>query len=255
MWWRWGKRKRISVIIPFESADPERIRILEWVLRYWKRELPHAQIIVAGNKEIPFHKTKAVNDGFRRARGDVIVIMDADCYMSGRTIEVLADRIREARSEGRHLWYIPYRRFYRLNKEASFLLLASSPSKPLLIPDPPPAAWVEHLETHSSGHYWGALIQVLPREAFVAAGGMDLRFQGWGGEDVSFMHAVDTIWGKHKTFDGPVFHIWHPIIRGKWKYTRQWPGQPTAEMNDQLSGRYENALGDPERMQRLLDER
>ena len=252
MWWWRRKRERISVIIPFQSADPDRIRIFEWVYRYWKRALPDAEIIVAGNSEIPFHKTQAVNEGVDRSCGDIIVIMDGDCYMDARTIEVLAQRIREARREGRHLWYIPYRRFYRLNKFASELLLQSPPRHPLHISDPPPADWVEHLETHSSGHYWGALIQVMPREAFYAAGGMDLRFQGWGGEDVSFMHAVDTVWGRHKTFDGPVFHIWHPVIPGRWRYTRQWPGQPTAEMNDQLSSRYVDALGDRARMQRLI---
>jgi hypothetical protein len=241
----------ISIIIPFQSEDPVRLAIFDWVYRYWRNALPDAEIIVAGNGETPFHKTRAVNDGVARSHGDILVIMDGDCYMSALTITALAGRIRQARSEGRKLWYIPYRRFYRLTKAASEKLLFSSPEHPLYISDPPLHGWAEHVETSSSGHWWGALIQVMPREAFVAADGMDLRFQGWGGEDVSFMHKVDTLWGKHKTFNGPVFHIWHPVIPGKWKHTRQWEGQPTPEMNDALSTRYEEAIGDPERMRRV----
>lgn len=258
--WPWKRHhhpkqdERISIIIPFESIDPDRLRIFEWVLAYWHSHMPEAEIIVAGNKEVPFHKTLAVNEGVSRSCGDILVIMDGDCYMSAKTIKELAENIRQARKENRKLWYVPYRRFYRLTKQASAHLLRSSPECPLSISDPPPHDWVEHRETSSSGHWWGALIQIMPREAFIEAGGMDIRFQGWGGEDVSFMHAVDTVWSRHKTFDGPVFHIWHPVIPGRWKHTRQWEGQPTAEMNDQLSGRYVDAIGDPALMRRVISE-
>jgi hypothetical protein len=257
--WPWKRKHKrhnelISIIIPFQSFDPVRLRIFEWVLQYWHDHLPEAEIIVAGNDEIPFHKTLAVNEGVQRARGDILVIMDGDCYMSADTVREVANRIRQARRENRKLWYVPYRRFYRLNERASEALLHTHPQDPLRIPDPPPSNWVEHMETSSSGHWWGALIQVMPREAFIEAGGMDIRFQGWGGEDVSFMHAVDTVWSRHKTFDGPVFHIWHPVIPGRWKHTRQWPGQPTAEMNDQLSSRYVDAIGDEALMRRVITE-
>lgn len=243
--------QKISIIIPFSSTDPQRLRIFDWVYRYWTIALPEAEIIVAGSDSVPFHKTRAVNEGLVRTTGDIIVIMDADCYMSAQTIRILAGRIRQARREGRRLWYIPYRRFYRLTQFASELLLDTPPKHPLEITDPPPPGWAEHVETASSGHWWGALIQVMPREAFVAVDGMDERFRGWGGEDVSFMFKVDTLWGKHKTFNGPVFHIWHPIIKGRWKHTRQWVGQTEPEINDALAARYLEALGDPARMKQV----
>ena len=117
----------------------------------------------------------------------------------------------------------------------------------------PPEDWQFHpYHNTSSGHWWGALIQIMPREAFELVGGMDERFRGWGGEDVSFMRALDTLYGKHRTFNGPVYHLWHPTIPGLWKGTRQWEGQDGPEMNDWLAYRYDQAVGDPERMRKVL---
>ena len=245
----------ISFIIPFHGDNARRSEIFDWVLPYWRNEMPESEFLIIDNADVPFHKTKAINEGARQAHGDVFVIMDADCYMDPNILRHCVSEIRREREAGHKLWYIPYRRFFRLTEEASNRLLSSSPFDPIRFPDPPPAnELVAGGETASSGHYWGALIQVMPREAFIITGGMDERFQGWGGEDVSFMHAVDTLWAKHKTYNGPVFHIWHDVIPGKWKHTRQWEGQPHAEMNDPLSWRYIECLGDKRRMRNLVNE-
>ena len=98
------------------------------------------------------------------------------------------------------------------------------------------------------------MAQVLPWEAFWEVGGMDPRFRGWGGEDVSFMRAVDTMWGKHKSTDNDVLHLWHPKIPGRYQLTRQWQGQPRPEMNNLLAGRYHEATGNLEKMRALLEE-
>jgi glycosyltransferase involved in cell wall biosynthesis len=249
----WHRRHQISLLVPFRADFPERERNWAWLKQYWKYELPDAEVIVGTNLDVPFCKTAAVNDAFRKCHGDVIVILDADCYISGEIITACAENIRAQRRKGRKLWYIPYRRFYRLNEDASLQLLASSPSDPLRFSDPPPASDLENLPASASyGHWYAALIQILPRKAFIEAGGMDENFAGWGGEDISFMYAVDTLYAKHRTFDGPVYHIAHPVIKGDWQATRQWVGQPTAEMNDALAGRYAYANGDKRLMRKLL---
>lgn len=256
--WHWWHRRRcvkISVLVPYRSDHALRSRTWHWLQVYWRYALPEAEFITGSNDETPFCKTAAVNDAFSRARGDVIVIMDADCYMDADVIRDCAREIREARKAGQKLWFIPYRRFYRLSKDAAKQLLLSDPLEPLTFGDPPPSREVEHIWRNSSGHWWGALIQIMPREAFELAGGMDERFKGWGSEDISFMHAVDTLYGKHKTANAPVYHLWHPSIGGKWLFTRQWSDQPVPEMNDPLATRYSTVLGDRARMKRLLDER
>ncbi len=254
-WWHRRRRAQISVLVPYRSDHALRSRTWHWLLAYWRHALPEAEFITGHNGETPFCKTAAVNDAFRRARGDVIVIMDADCYLDADVIRHCAREIRAARRADRPLWFIPYRRFYRLSRDAARRLLVSDPLNPLRFGDPPASADVEHVWRNSSGHWWGALIQVMPREAFELAGGMDERFKGWGSEDISFMHAVDTLFSKHKTVDAPVYHLWHPSIGGKWMFTRQWADQPVPEMNDPLATRYTRSRGDRARMRRLLSER
>jgi len=246
------KKELISLIVPFRADYPERARNWAWLRSYYEHALPEAEIIVGSNTEVPFRKTAAVNDAFSRAKGDVIVVLDADCYISADVIRSCAAQIRVARSERRKLWFIPYRRFYRLTEAASEQLLASDTEDPVVFGDPPKPWEFTVPQGVSFGHWYGALIQIMPREAFVAAGGMDKRFQGWGGEDVSFMHAVDTLYGRHKTFNGPVYHIHHPTIKGAWAQTRQWVGQAQPEMNDWLSDRYIRAVGDRARMNELV---
>ena len=233
------KRNTISLLVPFHSDRAEREANWHWLHDYWRHRLPDAELIVQDNLEVPFCKTAAVNAAFKRSHGDVIVIVDADCFIDSQVIEQCAARIREARAAGRTAWFIPYRRFYRLTKDATGVLAASDPKGPF----PPDQLEYERQHDPATGHHYAALIQILPREAFKTVGGMDERFKGWGGEDVSFMYAVDTLYGKHRTVDAPVYHLWHPFLRGRWKFTRQWFGQNAPEQNDQLATRYCDARG------------
>jgi predicted glycosyltransferase involved in capsule biosynthesis len=198
-------------------------------------------------------KTMAVNRARAKAHGDVYVILDADCYISGDIIADCAARIRKARRQGHRLWFVPYRHFFRLTPGATYKLVQSDPVHPYRFPSPPPAGDVEGREGSSFGHWFGALIQIMPREAFDMAGGMDKRFRGWGGEDVSFMHAVDTLYSRHKTTDNDVLHLWHQKEGNLWR-DRKWEGQAEPGTNDALSWRYYDCRGDRERMQRLVDE-
>ena len=245
-------KTKISLLVPFRTDNAERERNWSWLKAYWETQLPDAEIIIGTDDNVPFCKTSAVNDAFSRSSGDIIVILDADCYIDAESVTECARRIREARKTGKKLWFIPYRRFYRLTERASEFLLNSEPDEPYLFADPPPLDDLESTSGVSFGHWYGALIQIMPREAFVAVGGMDTRFRGWGSEDISFMHAVDTLFARHKTYNGPAYHVCHPTIQGRWKGTRQWAGQQKQEMNDWLSWQYDQAAGDYEEMKRVV---
>jgi hypothetical protein len=178
-WFRWRHRRgrSISLLVPFRPDTEYRARVWSWLQDYWRHELPGAEIVMGRNDDIPFSKTSAVNDAFRKAHGDIIVILDADCYIPGKVILGCARRIRQARRRRRRLWFIPYRHFYRLTQEATRRVLLSDPRHPLRFSDPPPPEMVDDAARNSGyGHWFGALIQIMPREAFIAAGGMDERF-------------------------------------------------------------------------------
>src|SRR5271167_1900757 len=113
----------ISIIIPFRCTDPTnpRVRNVEWMKRYWAKQLPGAEIIMGEDPhtDFPFSKSVAVNDAASRASGDVFVIVDADGYIGADAVMHCVKEIRSARRKGKKLWFVPYRQFYRLTEEAS----------------------------------------------------------------------------------------------------------------------------------------
>ncbi len=265
---RWLHRRGygISIVIPFRSPSvmDERVRNIEWLKTYWRTHLPGAEVIVGEDPDRgrAFSKSVAVNHGIARSKGDILVIVDADGYLPADAVLYCADEIRNARKRGRALWFIPYRKFYRLSNEATLRLLSSDTRTPYVYPEVVSPSDVLNLEDANPdiAHRYGALIQILPREAFEQVGGWDERFCGWGGEDHAAMRATDTLYGPHKTLPGRVFHLWHPMLgsQGKadlvdWR-ERRWEGQAGAGNNNDLSYRYYHAFGNPALMRRLVDE-
>lgn len=245
----------IDLIVPFTPGLTEdRDRIWAWLRRYWRRHLPGARIIIGYDSSVPFSKTAAVNAAAAKARGDILIILDADAYVSPELVLRCANEIRQARRRGRRLWFVPYRRCYRLSESATERVLTSSPRNPWRPDDPPLQTYLDH--DHGTrpqyGHHYMAMIAILPREAFEEVGGMDPRFSGWGGEDISFMRAVDTIYVNHKTVDHAVFHLRHDTLG--LGINRQWAGQTKRMPFALLGARYQAAYGDRARMLRLIAE-
>lgn len=258
----------ISILVPFHCPDHgnQRAKNWHWLKRYWKAQLPGAEIVMGEDwlsltdPFIPFSKSSAVNDAASRATGDIFAIIDADGYLESAAVLHAARKIRHAREHGRRLWFVPYRHFFRLNKEASARLLASNPYDPYEFPHPPPPCDIQNMSGSQHGHWFGAGAQIMPREAFECVGGWDERFRGWGGEDHAAMRAMDTLWWWHKTLPGQFLHVWHPMRSPKkedvWvEWTeRVWANQVEAGANDALSSKYYGAYGHYDRMRRLVEE-
>lgn len=247
-------RPQISLLVPFRASSnaPHRARIWQWLSRYWKHELPDAEIVIGRSWSKTFSKTEAVNDAASRARGRIFVILDSDTYIRGEVVLRCARAIEDAQRRGIKRWYIPYRHLYRLTESSTERVLTSNPCWPYRFPSPPPSDEVESTIGSMHGHRFGAMIQIMPREAFETVGCMDPRFKGWGGEDVAFLRAVDTLYAKHKTVDSDVLHLWHPRI-GDTVYDRMWEGQSRPGLNQQLANQYGRATGDRVRMRALVD--
>lgn len=222
------------------------------MLRYWAAELPDAEIILGTSNRRPFCKTQAFNRAIRSSHGKVLVLLDADAYMSGKPLERCADRILADPND--HLWFVPYRRLFRLSQAITYQIVHSDPTDPLRLTDPPDPFDIDGDPVMSSyGRRYGAMAMVIPREAFDALGGFDERFRGWGGEDASILRALDTLWGKHKSVNTAIYHLWHPKI-GDTHRERRWDGQTKANPNDRLASAYHRANRHPAAMRRLVDE-
>ncbi len=62
---------KISLLIPFSSKDPVRKESFRWLLKYWRHELPDAEIIIGRSHSKVFCKGRALNNAIRRSTGDV----------------------------------------------------------------------------------------------------------------------------------------------------------------------------------------
>ena len=250
--WLEKPQPKISLIIPFSSGDRTRKKLLKWLLEYWKHELPEAEIVIGKSKGKIFCKGEALNDAVQRSTGEVLVIIDSDAYLPGTVIEYCADRILENPCD--RLWFVPYRHLYRLTKRITKQILKSNPANPYRPPCHPPKEFIEN-NGHKSkyGHRYGAMIMIFPREAYDLLGCFDERFRGWGGEDVSLLRALDTLYGKHKTTRNCIFHLWHPFIGEDYK-NRKWKGQEHGNVNGDLAYRYHRATRKPEVMRKLVNE-
>lgn len=257
---RHRRRPQVSLLVPFRDDHEFRARVWHWLKEYWLDHLEDAEIVMGHDSRWPFSKATAVNDAASRARGRVFMIVDADTYLDSQYVQRYINDVDRTVRRGKRKWYIPYNKLYRLNAEATLAVLGTDPVSEYFIPSPPPAPWLDDspLQAHDQnsknyGHKYGALINILPREAFFMVGGMDPRFRGWGSEDVSFMRAVDTIYCQHELGYNDVIHLWHSRAGMSWD-TRRWVGQPDMVANSRLNQRYTMATSEPGFMKALTGE-
>jgi pyruvyltransferase len=245
---------QVSLLVPFRDDGEHRSRVWKWLRQRWRIAYPDAEIVMGRDASPIFCKAAAVNDAASRARGRTLVILDADTWLPPATVSGCADRIDAARTARRRAWFMPYDRIHRLSHETTLGLLDAEAG--VEMPLPPPRDWCEEIGEGSSSmaHSFGALAQIMPREAFLSAQGMDERFsEGWGGEDGSFLRALDTVWKQHEVVSGDAVHLWHATRGNDWR-DRKWAGQTRPNANSRLSHRYTQAASDPGAMRGLCDE-
>lgn len=245
------RHPQVSLLVPFKDDGMHRGEVWNWLRQYWRGVYPEAEIIQGHDDGSPFSKSTAVNQAASLARGRTFVVIDADAYLPASVIKGAADRIDQALHDKQRTWFIPYDRLYRLDEDYTKGLLKTSPSTP--IPLPPSESDLENTpESQTYGHKFGALCQIMPREAFGLVEGMDPRFRGWGCEDAAFLRSIDTLYGQHEVIPGPIAHLWHATTNTG--YNRQWQGQSWSSTNSRLYQRYINATAEPAGMRGLAAE-
>ena len=223
----------LSFLVPFRSSDPARVAAWRWVRR--RLEATGAEVVVGSDAGEPFSKAVALHDAFARSHGQLLVIGDADVAVHALQ---LTDAVRLV--EAGAPWAYPYTRVVRLSPRASADLMSGD--------------WLGHWDQANAeevrdGSPGGML--VIPREAWIATGGMDRRFRGWGGEDVAFRVALRTLWGLEVRVAGDLVHLWHPAQMAGGQ--RAWTPE-SRRRNAPLMKRYQRAAGSVPNMRALVAE-
>jgi hypothetical protein len=213
-----------SILVPFRTGDcPHRDAAWGHVRRRYESWPIHV-----GSCAGEWSKGSALAAARAGTSADVLVLADADSFVDADTLRAAINLV-ESRAVG---WVVPHRTVYRLNqKETSRVLAGAQPRLGATIRAPYPAVA-------------GGGITVVAASAFDDVRGVDDRYLGWGGEDLSFGWALETLAGQPARLDAPLVHLWHPHPAPNLR------GSPEAE---ELVARYRHARGVPRLMQALVD--
>lgn len=215
----------VAIVIPVGGEDPARVEALRWITNRYRRLHPDWEIH-HGHCRGEWSKGTAVADGLARTDADVLVIADGDSFVPDLTEAV--DLVC-----GGEPWVVPHRTVYRLGRNTSRAVLEGT--------DPVPRRAGCDRRPYVGPP--GGGIVAITRDAYNAVGGIDPRYLGWGGEDVSFGWALRTLVGHECRLNAPLFHLWHPHAAPMLR------GSPESEA---LVAQYTEAMGVPRLMRAVI---
>ena len=192
----------VSVVIAYRDMGCEHRRASARYVDAWCAQVAHVldgvwEIIRSkGTTDATFTRASAINNGVRRAAGQVIVQVDPDSLVaSPNQIEAALTLARQA--DG---LVLPHNRYLYLGPAATVDVLAGRPID------------VEPADCEFYGDNNVGNVTVFSRTTWEAAGGFDERFGLWGGDDGAFAYACDALAGPTRRVDGDVIHLWHPRL-------------------------------------------
>lgn len=146
----------------------------------------------------PFNKARACNRGYSASAEEVIAIVDADTLMDSRTFTAALNRVASHDEVIR-----PFSRLIELTEDQRDTYLQSA-----VLPQP--------TQTDRDDSREGDVIPLcggivfMQRARYFSVGGVDERFQGWGGEDDALSDALVRTGATIKVVrNEPAFHLWH----------------------------------------------
>lgn len=187
-----------AALMPSGITDEWRARARTYVEQWYARHFPEVELVTGECAQASeWSKGEAIADAFGKTSADVLVLADADSFMlDPGHLRTAIDLVRHAG----HPFAVPHSKVYRLRADET-----------TRIEDAPELA--PRLGYTARPVYEGPIgggITVVSREAFELVGGVDRRFLGWGGEDLAFGWALQTLAGKGQRLEGRLVHLWHP---------------------------------------------
>jgi predicted glycosyltransferase involved in capsule biosynthesis len=229
---------KISVLIPFKDAE-NRSDQFKWLHKRWESLGKDFEIVVSSDDgNIPFSKTIAVNNAYRKSTSDILAMVDADVWLDPQILLDAADFIRKSPNS----WVRPCEDVYRVNRENTNKILSISPD------DPFPNITKDDCE-RISGATGGVFI--FSKKQFETVGGMDSRFRGWGGEDNAWNTLMDSRFSEAVKWNKNLYHLWHPRDRDDSR-NAIWTGQ--SQRNTDLAKEYDVAATDKALLDKIIKE-
>lgn len=179
----------MHVVIPWAGRCWHRERALDWVKARYREHFPEWTIVIA-HYGTPGVKASAVMPAIKRARSDLIVVADADCWTDG--LARAAAMVTEGAA-----WAVPHGMVHRLTEEGTGALLAGDP-------------WQEQpLDRPAYQGLAGGGFVIAPRKTLLSVP-LDPAYVGWGQEDASWGLALHALAGDCWRGSSPLIHLWHP---------------------------------------------
>lgn len=221
-----------AVLMPTGITDEWREAARVYVLDWYARHFPDLPVVLG---EIPagdeWSKGAAVAAALQLApEVSTLVLADADSFMLDPVH--LREAIDLVDCAG-HPFAVPHQQVYRLRDNETRRLQGDPNAKPRLGYTARPAY---------EGPIGGG-ITVVSRAAFDTVRGIDRRFLGWGGEDLAFGWALQTLTGEGVRLAGRLVHLWHP---------HPAPNLRGSAESEALVAKYRQARGVPRRMEAVI---
>jgi GT2 family glycosyltransferase len=167
----------------------------------WRQLItPHTDCYLFAPKSGAFNKSWAVNVGVvnEQRNAGVICILDADVLVDRDFIARNVARFRQPGTMG----HLSYRDMWSMDEKATSYAIRQRIHRRSPEVDP------DHLRTFVLRRPPGACVWVRV-SAFHRIGGMDERFEGWGGEDNDFAYRLDKN-SVFDSYDDMLLHMYHP---------------------------------------------
>lgn len=183
----------MSIVIPYGKSDEYREQMMKWTVARYRRLFPDCEICIGENRDKPFNRAKAKNDGIRKATKELVLIVDADALFNRSLVFEALQIMRE--SEQR--WVRAGGKSFRINEGSSRKLIQTSGPVEMVL--------------RTDGLYSTNFFCIVERNLLDEIQGYDEGFKDWGGEDFAFYKAL-TVWDREgQRTRGKIWHIWHPV--------------------------------------------
>lgn len=171
-----GTQVDVSILIPWRGGDPQRERVFEYVLDAWSK-IPVQVCVGEDDPGGPFNCSRAQNRAFKQAEHRYLYMVGADTLPDRNSVFFALNHLREPLYEP---WIPVFSETSYYSEEATNRILTGS--------DPRNEPF-DYTLPFCTGPV------ALTRDAYLATGGMDERFEGWGYEDAAFRQTLAGLFG------------------------------------------------------------
>jgi hypothetical protein len=181
----------VSVLVPWRSEDPQRIKVWEFCKREW--EILGVELCEGVDTDYgPFSTAKACNDAFKKSTRPYLMTTGADIIPDFTMVE-----------SGLHILKTQQRSWVPLARETSYF---DQPTTERILAH---GRWWDEVCDPTAYVPFQTGVMLIERELYEESGGHDERFTGWGGEDAAFRRVIHLLDGDSTPIELSLRCLWH----------------------------------------------